>query len=338
MMIPVKHLLTASCVAVAVQGLSLNDASGVSRRDALIGGAAAAAFGLTSGGLYLPNPAFAAGDAPIAVLGASGRTGALCVASCLRKGIPVRALTRSGEWPPKKIDLNAVDFDGDSTPDGNSLLTVSACDVKDASSIGAAISGCRGAIYAASASRKGGNSNEIDNVGVALAGDACLAANVGRYVVLSSTATTRPKSLGYQFTEMTVAGIMTAKRNGEVAVRDAYAKAKGGASYTIVRPGGLNEPKVNKILGPGALELSQGDVLTGIISRADLAELSVELTLSQDKNLQNTAIEAYYTKGAFPCENTFKDFMTNGAVDRLHGDTYKDLFSGIKPDLDYYVA
>ena len=99
---------------------------------------------------------------------------------------------------------------------------------------------------------------------------------------------------------------------------------------------GLDEPKVNKILGPSTLELSQGDVLAGIISRADLAELAVELVLSKDSNLRNTALEAYYTKGATPCDKPFKDFLDNGAVARLHGDTYKDLFSGIKPGLDYY--
>ena len=237
----VKHMLFYLAVAVAiganVKALSLNDGSGVTRRDALIGGSVAA-FGLTTGGLYLPNPAFAGDEgAPIAVVGASGRTGALCVASCLRRGVPVRALTRSGEWPPKKVDLKAVDFDGDSTP-ANELLTISACDVKDASSLAAAVSGCRGVIYAASASRKGGNSNEIDNLGVASVGDACLQANVARYVILSSTAVTRPNSMGYKFTEMVVAGVMGAKRGGEVAVRDAYAKAKGSSSYTVIRPGG----------------------------------------------------------------------------------------------------
>ena len=110
----------------------------------------------------------------------------------------------------------------------------------------------------------------------------------------------------------------------------------GFACLAVVSLLGLDEPKVNKILGPSTLELSQGDVLAGIISRADLAELAVELALSKDSNLRNTALEAYYTKGAVPCDKPFKDFLDNGAVARLHGDTYKELFSGIKPGLDYY--
>ena len=69
-----------------------------------------------------------------------------------------------------------------------------------------------------------------------------------------------------------------------------------------------------------------------------MAELAVELALSNDSNLRNTALEAYYTKGALAVEGTFKDFLNNGAVERLHGDTYQDLLRGIKPDQDFYQA
>ena len=81
----------------------------------------------------------------------------------------MRALTRTGPWPPPKIDLSVVGFDGDATAT-NPLLTVSACDVKDADSLASSLLGCRAVIYAASASRAGGNSKDIDADGVIASG------------------------------------------------------------------------------------------------------------------------------------------------------------------------
>jgi len=268
-------------------------------------------------------PALAAGEGPIAVLGASGRTGALCVVACLERGIAVKALTRTGSWelPSTSADLKT---------DG--LLSVSACDVKDTSALQTNLQGCQAVIYAASASKKGGNAKAIDNDGVVAAGKACLEAQVPRYIVLSSTATTRPKSLGYKFTNI-LGGIMDEKRKGEEEIISLFADS-ASSSYTIVRPGGLEEPKENKVLGASTLEVSQGDVLAGIISRADLAEATVELALDKASNVKNTAVELYYAESAQPCEGRFKSQMTNGV--RLRGDTYEELFRGIKPSVDYF--
>jgi len=274
-------VLSAASQGAAALSISNEKRNSINRRDALIGGAATI-LGAPSITWSASSPA-----APIAVLGASGRTGALCVASLLRRGLPVVALTRSGSWPPPKIDLNAVGFDGDATS-SNPLLKMQACDIKNTESIASSLSGCRAVIYAASASKKGGNSKDIDGDGVIAAGNACLQQNVGRYVVISSGSTTRPNSLGFKFTELAVAGIMTQKRLGEVGVRDAYdssnQSSSKSSSYTILRPGGLDEPKQNIIQGPSALEITQGDVLAGFVSRADVAEVAVELALSSSKN------------------------------------------------------
>ncbi len=323
-----------SYVAAVLLTASQNTAAlsiSVNRRDALIGGAATV--------LGAPSITRAAGDAPapVAVLGASGKTGALCVASLLRRGLPVVALTRSGEWPPKKVDLNAVGFDGDATT-SNPLLKIQACDVKNIESLSTSLSGCRAVVYAASASKKGGNSKEVDGDGVIAAGNACLQQNVGRYVVISSGSTTRPNSLGFKFTEMAVAGIMTQKRRGEVGVRDAYSNNQSGLSYTILRPGGLDEPKQNIIQGPSALEITQGDVLAGFVSRADVAEVAVELALSSAPNLKNTACELYYRNKVVPVDKGFKKYLQDGAdLDRLYGESYNELFQRVKPNYDYLV-
>lgn len=312
------------------------DASSLSRRQILIGGSTSI-LTTSSWSNFLPHSEVFAADssnaAPIAVLGASGRTGALCVSACLSRGIPVRALTRSGVWVPPE---SSKDINSNSDINSNPLLTVSACNVKDQDEILNGVKGCQGVIYAASASKQGGKAQEIDNLGVVAAAQACLSQNVNRYVVLSSTATTRPNSLGYKFTNV-LGGIMDEKRKGEEGVQQLYSTVPKSLSYTIVRPGGLEEPKKNEILGPKALEISQGDVLAGIISRADLAEATVELTRCTNPNLRNTALELYYTDSAQPCERKFSTIFKNGEAPRLHGDSYEELFRGIKPDIDYFV-
>jgi uncharacterized protein YbjT (DUF2867 family) len=315
---------------VNVKALSVGE-DGVSRRDAL------KISTLSGMSLLIPQPVLAtetpSNIAPIAVIGANGRTGALCVRACLERGLPVCALTRSGSWqaPPG----NELNMD---TTVNNKLLTVKACDIKDPKALAIGLEGCRAVIYAASASKNGGTAQAIDNEGVVAAGNVCLAQNIGQYIIISSTAVTRPKSLGYIFTNV-FGGIMEQKRLGEERVQTAYtnAAASSSSSYTIIRPGGLEEPKKNDVLGPGALEISQGDALAGIVSRADLAEVSVELAVSSGAtNLKNTALELYYTDSAQPCERQFKSMMTNGAVPRLHGDTYAALFQGVQPNIDYY--
>jgi len=328
--------ITAFLMCETTQALSLGgDSLPVSRRDAIAGGVLIGAASSSNLGVSPSSAAALAADgvtlSPIAVLGANGRTGALCVTACLERGVPVKALTRSGSWTPPSSSLDSLD----NQQQQDLLLTTAACDVKDTAQLEAALKGCRGVIYSASASKKGGNAREIDNLGVVSAANVCLSESIPRYVVISSTAVTRPKSLGYKFTNV-LGGIMDEKRKGETAVQDLYRDSL--LSFTIIRPGGLEEPKEKyAVLGPSALEISQGDALAGIVSRADLAQVAVELALSNAPNLKNTALELYYTNSAQPCEGRFKPLMTNGVVPRLHGDTYDQLFQGIQPNLDYYV-
>ena len=338
-------LLVLTHFALACHSLSIGSDNGMgkppassdpSRRDVF------AAAGVTAAGLWLPRKAVAdtsvggstssSGAGPIAIVGASGRTGALCVASCLQRGIPVRALTRSGSWSPPATDA----ADESTFAVDSELLSIQKCDARDLVALEAGVAGCRGVIYAASASKKGGSAKAIDNEAVVATGDACLAKGVGRYVVISSTATTRPKSLGYLFTNV-YQNIMAEKRLGELGVVSAYKDRDASQTYSIIRPGGLEEPKLNAVLGPKSLELSQGDALAGIISRADLAEVAVEAALSRSKSLQNASFELYYESSAQPCEGRFKSLLQNGDVARIHGDSYSELFSQLKSDGEYYV-
>ena len=125
-------------------------------------------FGAAVALVVAPRPAAAAAAAPIAVIGSSGRTGSLCVAACLRRGLAVRALSRAGSCPP---GVDATD----------PKLKLSACDVRDPASLRAAVGGAGAVIYAASGSKKGGSPHEVDNEGVVAAADACVKGAVPRY-------------------------------------------------------------------------------------------------------------------------------------------------------------
>jgi hypothetical protein len=326
------------------------------------------------------------GSGRIAIIGANGRTGSLCVNACLRRGIPVTALTRTGVWRAPEEDDLVYD---------KSLLTIGQCDVtkgldnnesngdNESTSINEIrnnIKGCNSVIYAASASKQGGTPYQVDDIGVVNTAKACIKENISKFILISSTATTRPKSLGYIFTNLSVGGIMDEKRKGELAVIDCYNKnnellssssstssssssTSSLPSYTIIRPGGLEEPKQNKILGPTSLEVSQGDVLAGIISRADLAEFTIEVaststsgssSSSSPQNTKNTAIEVYYTNSVVACESKFKkQFLTSSSAagsssnnkeqeekelppTRLHGSSYATLLEGVRSNIDFY--
>jgi len=327
------HFVLA-CHSLSIGGDSAGGIADPSRRDVFV------AAGTTAAGLWLPGKAAVAGTSvggpsgtePIAIVGASGRTGALCVASCLRRGIPVRALSRSGTWSPPASNVE----DGSFFAVDKELLSIRQCDVRDQTALEAGLAGCRGVIYAASASKLGGKAKAIDNEAVVATANACIAKGVGRYVVISSTATTRPKSLGYLFTNV-YQNIMAEKRLGELGIMSSYKDKDASQTYSIIRPGGLEEPKLNAVLGPEALELSQGDALAGIISRADLAEVAVEAALSQSKPVQNASFELYYTDSAQPCEGRFKSLLRNGDVARIHGNSYSELFGQLKSDGEYYV-
>lgn len=106
------------------------------------------------------------------------------------------------------------------------------------------------------------------------------------------------------------------------------------------RARGLEEPKRNVILGPQTLEFSQGDVLAGVISRADLAAFCVALASagSSTPNLRNTALELYYTESVTACEGRFARLLQTNAAPRYHGATYARLIQHVQSNVDYYAA
>uniref|UniRef100_A0A7S2B6B5 NAD(P)-binding domain-containing protein n=1 Tax=Octactis speculum TaxID=3111310 RepID=A0A7S2B6B5_9STRA len=275
-----------------------------SRRSLLCGG-----FGLALEGSFgLPPVAAATAVAPVLVLGANGGTGKACVKALLARSIPCVAATRTGELSEElKVDLLAA-FPPSSKSNGKGgytgFLQTAAVDVTSSASLRSAISreSCSGGvIFAASASTKGGDAKAVDRDGVVAAAEACLAADIGRYVVVSSGTVTRPDSAVYKLLEFAGKGIMSAKIAGEDKVRSLYADpavVTKGLGYTIVRPGGLtNEPP----MGAAFLELNQGDDKSGRLSREDVASLCVESLRSPDAF--DATFECYNADTAKPVES-----------------------------------
>ena len=101
------------------------------------------------------------------------------------------------------------------------------------------VNGASSVIFAASAFTGGGTPAVVDNSGlVAVAvANACISANVGQLVIVSSGAVTKPGSPVYLFMKVFRSN-MSEKIHGEDAVRALYADGtptyEQGLSYTVI--------------------------------------------------------------------------------------------------------
>jgi uncharacterized protein YbjT (DUF2867 family) len=198
----------------------------------------------------------------VLVAGATGKTGQWVVKRLLRYGVPVRVLSRDGE---KALALF-----------GNEVEIITG-KVQSSTDVAHAVAGCSAVISTLGSSSVTGESSpaEVDRDGVIRLIDEAAKAGVQHVGLISSLAVTKwyhPLNL--------FAGVLTKKWEAEEHVRAVF--AKGGRSYTIVRPGGLKdgEPLLHK------LHVDTGDRLwNGFINRADVAELLVlSLWLNNAKN------------------------------------------------------
>jgi uncharacterized protein YbjT (DUF2867 family) len=263
----------------------------------------------------------------ILVLGANGKTGRECVSVALEMHRPCVATTRSGlfEWEGLRENL-----------------TVGTVDVSIQDSIDAAIalSGNIGAvIFAASASASSNTDPfRVDRDGLIHAAKSCIAAGVPRLIVVSSGTVTRPDSAVYKLLNTVGHGIMEAKIEGENVVRELYADPQvlqRKLGYTIIRPGGLTS---GVSLGPGSLELNQGDSKSGRLSRSDVAYLCVN-ALDSSATFDST-FECYETTTGKPIEavglsNILKlntPTLFQSGFER-QGETWNALFDGLRKDV-----
>lgn len=308
--LPVETVLSASatpsktrCHQVDANAMKENggDESNIhnSRRELL---SQFTAVTLASQLLLIPTNAWAASttigsraENPIVILGAGGRVGALCTQILADQGLYVRATTRSGRSILEKE---------------SKFVSYMPADVTSYSSLNNALKGASGAIFAASASGKkaGGEPPAVEFLGAYNTAKACLANNVAKLVLISSTAVTRPDSLGFKATNFSMKFIigdrvMDAKIAGESAIRDLYADSNGPA-YCIVRPGGLQDREVSA--GSQNVHVSQGDVYASEIGRIDVAEVCIAALL-KGKATDFTTLEVNLVEGLTKCQQGMPD-------------------------------
>jgi uncharacterized protein YbjT (DUF2867 family) len=188
----------------------------------------------------------------VLVAGATGKTGQWVVKRLLHYGIPVRVFSRDRE--------KAVSMFGDS-------VEIATGKIQSAADIAEAVTGCNAVISALGSNSVTGESSpgEVDRDGVIRIVDEAAKAGVKHFGLVSSMAVTKwyhPLNL--------FAGVLLKKWEAEEHVRKVF--SMGGRSYTIVRPGGLQdgEPLLHK------LHVDTGDRLwSGWINRSDVAELLV---------------------------------------------------------------
>jgi len=300
---------------------SIQDSSKIpSRRDFIINSGNALLLSSMSVIIGSPPAAFAEGvsvgsspEKPVAILGGGGKTGKEVAAALAKEGMYGIAMSRTGKPPvlpgytkdfvqlyPEPVDVC----------DGDTL--VKAMQTIHASAI----------VYCASASSKGGNAFQVDDVGVANAAAAAKALGV-RFVLVSALGVDRPESKGFQMTNSLGGNydkIMDAKRQGEEKTRSILAKSK---NYMIVRPGPLLGVKSK--VGAAAIELNQGDIIGGGISRDELAGVVVGALLCEKKG---ATVEVYRAKTRQKIQPEFD----NASGNEFAADTYVGLFGNVKSD------
>ena len=310
----------------------------INRRDLLRSSAAGAAILLSQtcnnnvANAAAPLPALPYGtpSSPILIIGGNGRTGMAVAEQLATAGLTTAVSTRTGKDPFAKIRLppdvrEKMQFYDSSATGG--------VDVRNMDSIVRALrdTGAGAVVYAASASRAGGNASEVDGTGPANVAQAIM--TVGgdiRLVLISALALDRPDSKSYQITN-TMGGyidkIMDEKYRGEEAVRTIM-KGKGKSApgnYVIVRPGPLLSGKSKN--GAADLELNQGDTVGGGLSRDELAGVVVGALVAGEV-ARGTTVECYRSRTATALQPEFA--LPTGR--ELRGDTYAALFRGAKKD------
>lgn len=171
----------------------------------------------------------------------------------------------------------------------------------------------------------GGKADKVDYLGVENAAKECVRLKIPRLVVISSGAVTRPDSLGYKITNL-FGNIMEYKVKGETGLKAVYANADPSLSYVIIRPGGLLD---SVAVGPGKIELNQGDAISGEVNREDVAQAAGAAVISKTMPSRVT-LEMYESGRGGPLEGKLpkqSGYERDGAV---LGNDYERLFEGLK--------
>lgn len=190
----------------------------------------------------------------VLVAGATGRTGRWIFQRLLEHDIDCRLFVRS--------KAKALEIFG---PDCQGRLAVGS--VENPTEIAAAVNGCNAVISAIGAyvtDPDAPSPSVIDRDGMKSLATISHDSGIRKFIQITSLAVTQPEHPMNKY-----GGVLSMKLQGENAIRSIYSDE--GFSYTILRPGGLQDgdPFRHK------LEFGTGDSLTGVIDRSDLAEAAV---------------------------------------------------------------
>ena len=245
-------------------------------------------------------------------------------------GLSTVVSTRSGRDPFAKIKLPQ------DVQERLQFYSAGGVDVRNVDSIIQALKTTHAGavVYAASASKSGGNASEVDGTGPENVAQAIMTVNKANnnrdilLVLISALALDRPNSKSYQITN-TMGGfidkIMDEKLRGEDAVRRIMSGGgnKGPGNYVIIRPGPLLSGKTKN--GASDLELNQGDTVGGGLSRDELAGIVVG-ALEAGEIARGATVECYRRRTATALQPEFA--LPSGR--ELRGDTYTALFDGVR--------
>lgn len=184
----------------------------------------------------------------IIVAGATGRTGRFIVNKLLEKGTHTRLLVR---------DLEAAQALFGDSPE----YVIG--DVRRYETLMPAMAGVATVISAIGARCPVGKNcpEQVDYQGVVNLVWAAQSSQVSRFVLISSIAVTHPEHPLNRFGK-----VLEWKRKSEMVLESS------GMTYTIIRPGGLKDTPG----GSHRLKFDQGDRITGMISREDVAETCLQ--------------------------------------------------------------
>jgi uncharacterized protein YbjT (DUF2867 family) len=186
-------------------------------------------------------------EAPVLVVGATGRTGRLIVGRLLERGVSVRALVRDAAKGDEVLRSEVPQF---------------VADVRRVETLMEPMAGVSAVIIATcSSAERDNNAEMVDYFGTRNLIEQAAAADVELVVFISTIYASRSEH--YQDVEPTSLGW---KARAEEVIRGS------GIPYCIIRSGWLTDGG-----GGEPLAVSQGDTAEGHISRADLANVCTQL-------------------------------------------------------------
>jgi nucleoside-diphosphate-sugar epimerase len=209
-------------------------------------------------------------EGKILVVGASGRTGLWVIRRLQNYKLDIRAFARKAD---KLAEFRNIE--------------VSLGKIQNESALKNAANGCAAVICAIGASELVGEASpaQVDGDGIIRLVDIANECGVGRFILVSSIAVTKPFHPLNLF-----GGVLSQKLRSENHLRSIY--GKDGKIFTVIRPGGLKDGDPLK----HALQIGKGDTLNGMIDRSDVAELAA-LSL-WNKKAENQTFEAIRTSEA----------------------------------------